>query len=176
MCLNHLRNRTCITYTCVLHNHNVPNDNPFTCFSAVKGGPSEKLSYLHKIRDWRLAEPFDSTHRMKDVCDLLPDSLEGLELEKTGYHRRCYQDFTMSLHRLKNPSTDGTTEPSTSQRHHSPRKKIAAGADHVKFPPDECMFCEKNEIKANGKMQRPTNSFAAWKGKEPGWKKIESMG
>ena len=36
-------------------------------------------------------------------------------------------------------------------------------------------FVNKNEIKVSGKTQRPTKTFAAWRGKESGWAKIEHM-
>ena len=165
----------CPSRTCVLHMHKVPDDNPFTSFSSVKCVPSEKLSYLLEIRDRRRAEPTDSSHHMKDVCDLLPESLDGLDLERTGYHRCCYQNFAAHLDRLKRSAADASSVASTSQRHHSPRKKKSTDVDHVKFPSHECIFCEKNEIKIKGKTQRPTRSFTAWKKKESGWKKIEPM-
>ena len=108
---------------------------------------------------------------MKNVCDMLPETLDGLDLDTTGYHRRCYQEFTTHLDRLQIASANA----STSEKHHSPHKKISVGASPVTFPTDECTFCEKNDIKVNGKTQRPTRSFVAWKRKESGWKKIESM-
>ena len=159
---------------CVMHNPNVPSDSQFTSFSSVRCEPTEKLLHLHEIRDRRLAEPIESPFRMKDVCDMLPASLDDLDLERTGYHRRCYQGFTMHLDRLKNKSSDSSGAPSTSQRHHSPRKQKSAD-DKVKFPPGECLFCEKNEIKVDGKTQRPTRSFAAWKKETSEWKKNEPM-
>ena len=107
---------------------------------------------------------------MKDICDQLPETLEGVDLDNTGYHRRCYQSFAANVDRLKPAAT-----PSSSMRYHSPRKSIA-GTESVKFSHNECIFCEKKEIKAPGnKTQRPTNSFTSWKNKESGWVKIESM-
>ena len=38
---------------------------------------------------------------MKEVCDLIPDSVDGLDLELTGWHRKFYQSFTKNLDCLK---------------------------------------------------------------------------
>ena len=108
---------------------------------------------------------------MKNVCDILPETLDGQDLYTNGYHRRCYQEFTTHLDRLQIASANA----STSKKHHSPCKKISTGASFVTFPTDECIFCEKNEIKVNRKTQRPTQSFVAFKRKESGGKKIDSM-
>lgn len=154
-----------LTFTCVLHNSKGPHADPFTCFSSVKWEPSsEKLSNFLQIRKRRLVKPTDFVNHLKDACYLLQETLDGLDLETTGCHKRCYQDFTTHLYRLQNPSADA----SASQKSHSPHKKTSADAARVKFPPDECIFCEKNEIKVYGKTQRPTHSFVAWKLKESG--------
>ena len=63
--------------------------------------PQKKLESLHKIRDVRFLEDVESTKRMQDVCDLIPQSVEGLDTAKTGWHRRCHQRFTKNLDRLK---------------------------------------------------------------------------
>ena len=101
---------------------------------------------------------------MKNLHDMLPETLDGLDLETTGYHRRCYQEFTAHLDRL---------QVAPRKMHHSPRKNKSAAASPVKFPTDECIFCEKKEIRINRKTQRPTHNFRMKK--ESGWKKIESM-
>ena len=62
---------------------------------------------------------------MKEACDMLPESLDDLDLERTGYHRHFYQAFTMNLSQLISPSDNTSADPSTSLRHHSPRRKSA---------------------------------------------------
>ena len=42
---------------------------------------------LHQIRDNGLAEPNDSPHRMENIWTLIPETLEGVDLESVGYHR-----------------------------------------------------------------------------------------
>ena len=49
-----------------------------------KDTPQKKLESLHKIRDVRLLEDVESTKRKKDVCDLIPESVGGLDTAKTG--------------------------------------------------------------------------------------------
>ena len=158
---------------CVIHCLGIPSNSKFTSFSNVKSDPSEKLSYLQSIQNRRLSEPHDSQHRMKDMCDIIPESLEGLDLEITGYHRDCYKRFTQHLLRLKQPSTP-THLQATPSKYHSPRKHVSAAAVK-KFVSDECIFCDRNAIKVNGTTQKPSQTFAAWKNRESGWQKIEKM-
>ena len=88
----------CPSFTCVLHNTKVPETDNLICFSSVKCDPSKKLSKLLQIRERREAESVNSPQRMKNVCDMLPETLDGLDLETTGYHRRCYQERGTTLH------------------------------------------------------------------------------
>ena len=108
----------------MLHNTKVPETDTFICFSSVKCDPAEKLSKLLQTRERRLAESINSPHRMKNVCDLLPETLDGLDLDTTGYQRRCYQEFTTHLDQLQIASANAAT----SKKHHSPRKEIFADA------------------------------------------------
>ena len=85
---------------CILHVSGIQHLN-FTPLSKVKGSATEKLAQLHSIRDRRLREPHDSSYRMEDVCNQIPESLAGVDLEAIGYHRGCYQSFTKNLDRLK---------------------------------------------------------------------------
>ncbi len=66
----------------------------FTSLSNVKGSATEKLSYLHDIRHGRLMEPRYSPNRMEDICNLIPDTLAGVNLEVIGYHGGFYQKLT----------------------------------------------------------------------------------
>ena len=103
------------SFICVLHNTKVPKTDTFLCFSSVKCDPAEKLSKLLQIRESRLAESTNSPHHIKNVCDMLPENLDGLDLDTTGYHKRCYQKFTTHLDRLQIASANA----STSKKHHS---------------------------------------------------------
>ena len=60
-----------------------------------------------------------SPYHITAVCDLIPESLDGADLETIGYHRQCYQRFAVTLSLLKD-----ATRTSTSQKHHSPPKAV----------------------------------------------------
>ena len=102
---------------------------------------------------------------MESVCAQVPTILPG-DLESVGYHRKCYMSFTKNLHRLRD---DTEPEPSTSQRHHSPRKP--GGSAGYVFPP-ECIFCETVEIKDEKDEVHLTNLETT----HPGAKDLLSMG
>ena len=150
----------------ILHASGIPDCGPFTPFSKVRGPPERKLEQLHEIRNKRLDESAGSPYRMTAVCDLIPESLDGADLETIGYHRQCYQRFTANLSLLKD-----ATRASTLQKHHSPRKAVDKSSQL--FPP-ECMFCGRLEAKLTRKTERPIK-FIYWKHKEPAWKMIESQ-
>ena len=73
----------------------------FTPISNVKGFSTEKLSQLHNIRQRRLLEPRESRYRMEDVCDQIPETLAGADLEAVGRHWSRYQKFTKNQDRLR---------------------------------------------------------------------------
>ena len=153
---------------CILHVSGIQHLD-FTPLSKVKGSATEKLAQLHSIRDRRLREPHDSSYRMEDVCNQIPESLAGVDLEAIGYHRGCYQSFTKNLDRLK--CSVATNWASTSR---SPRKPQSSSKQL--FPP-ECVFCGKFELKVYGKTERCVK-FPVFKDKdgtlkEPTWKQIE---
>ena len=52
----------------------------FIPLSKVQGSETEKLAQLHSIRDRWLMEPHDSSYRMEDVCNHIPESLAGVDL------------------------------------------------------------------------------------------------
>ncbi len=142
----------------------------FTRLSDVKGSATNKLAQLHSIRDRRLIEPHDSPYRMEDVCNSIPESLAGADLEAIGYHRGCYQNFTKNQDRLK--CSVKYHEASTSR---SLRKTPSSSAIQM-FPP-ECIFCGRLELKVSGKTERCTK-FPVFKEKdgalkEPTWKQIK---
>ena len=129
---------------CILHVSGIQHGD-FTPLNNVKGSATEKLSYLHDIRHRRLMEPRDSPHRMEDICNQIPDTLAGVNLEVIGYHRGCYQKFTKNQDRLKCSTTP--SESATTTR--SPRKASSLSAMRLFSP--ECIFCEKLEVKIHGK-------------------------
>ena len=101
---------------------------------------ANKLAKLKDVRDRRLAQPAGSVHRMTDTCKLIPETLG----EKHGFHRVCYQRFTMNLDRLKAPYV--TEEPSSS------RLSRRTSGDQVLFTPD-CIFCNsegRKKVKSQG--------------------------
>lgn len=73
--------------TCILHTSTIPDNDPFTLFTSVRGSPTERLQRLQEIRDKRLSQPHDSSNRMQSVCDQIPASLP-VDLDKVGYHRK----------------------------------------------------------------------------------------
>ena len=157
------------TPVCIIHSPSVKSPGPFTPFRNVQSPPTEKLADLLHVRDRRLAEPLDSPYRLEAECRQLPQSLDQVDLETTGYHRQCYARFTKNLNRLRQPSDEACASTSTApSKHHSPRKRTSDG--EVLFPP-ECIFCEKVEIKTHGTTESP-KEFPHWKHKDSGWSKI----
>ena len=64
---------------CILHVKPKDHGN-FNAFRDVKVDAAEKFSSLHQIRDMRSAEPNDSPHRVEDICTLIPETLEDVDL------------------------------------------------------------------------------------------------
>lgn len=107
---------------------------------------------------------------MEDVCNHIPESLAGADLEIIGYHRGCYQNFTKNQKRLKCSVTSNEASISC-----SPRKPPSSSARQL-FSPD-CIFCGRLEVKVSGKTERCIK-FPVFKDKdgvlkEPTWKQIE---
>ncbi len=127
----------CVRRTCVIHFPQVAENDNFVPFSSINSEPSTKLSYLLDISKRRLSQPADSPYRMTIQCNLLPESLNDLDVETVGYHRTCYQTFTKNLDRLQEQTAEASC---SSQKCFSPRK---ASSTHVLFSPNECLFCEK---------------------------------
>ena len=125
----------------------------------------EKLAKLHSIREKRLIQPNDSATRMEVVCNNIPESLTGLDLDVTGYHRGCYQKFTKNLDRLKCGLPDDQLSTPRSPR------KLPSISTRTHFPP-ACIFCDKVEKKVSWKTERCIK-FSFVKGKVPAWKQVE---
>ena len=112
--------------------------------------PKKKLHQLQDIRDKRNTETDNSPHRMKKICDKIPEVLTGLNLETTGYHRKCYQKFTKNLDRFDIVS-DTNVEQMKYQISRSPRRPQLSPTNAF---PLECIFCENLELKLNRKTER----------------------
>ena len=94
---------------------------------------------------------------MNDICNLLPVNIGGLYLERTGYYRGYNQSLTMHLKLLKSiPSPQRQKSEET----------------FVKFASDNCVICERIELKFDGKSMKTTRSFSTWKRKLAGRVKI----
>ena len=77
-------------------------------FGNIKAAASEKSKYRPETHDKRLQQPYDSSHRMEDVCLQILESISEDNVKTIGYHLQCLQNFTEHLDRLKfsqpNPS------------------------------------------------------------------------
>ena len=74
--------------SCILHVSNFPEYSIFTPFSKVQGDADYRLAKLQIIRNRRLCEPLISNYRMKEVCNQIPEDLDDVDVEKTGYQRQ----------------------------------------------------------------------------------------
>ena len=107
---------------------------PFQPLSETRD-PEACLRKLKDIRTRRMSQPANSAYRMETSCARIPHELD--KNFEYGYHRECYQRFTMNLHRLS-PSVD--PQPSTS------KPKRRPSSDQVLFAPD-CIFCNSEKRK-----------------------------
>lgn len=161
------RKRVRSSPTCILHITSITEHGSFTPLIKIKGKATEKLQQLHEIRNQRLRQPLESPNRMQAVCDLIPQTLPD-DLESVGYHRQCYQRFTSNLDRL----VVEDLEPSTSQPQRTTRQMSSAGHSGPIFS-QECIFCERVEIKGSDRRTERAESFSSWKNKENAWEQIE---
>ena len=120
------------------------------------------------------------------MCDLIPETCDGLDTKKTGWHRKCYQQFTKNLDRLKPAVMSPVASPvsslepcsSSAVSPRSPRKRVAKSVSKeltFLLPPDQCLFCDKKTIKKRAKNELPTKTFTDWSHKSSGWQNIEKM-
>ena len=120
----------------------------------------ERFQKIIKIRDLRLSQPTDSTHRMESVCRLIPTEIG----EGHGYHRDCYNHFTKNVERLK--STDSSKSKEIFRK---VQRKMSV--DKVALFAKDCIFCNKEGNisirKAGVKTTEITQKFAS-----DGWKTI----
>ena len=93
-------------------------------------------------------EPRDSSYRMEDVYNQIPETLTGADLEAVGYPRGYYQKFTKNQDRLRGSVTPSEIISKTRSLCNS----SSSSASRL-FPP-ECILCEKLELKLCWKTER----------------------
>jgi len=113
---------------CILH-MDASNMSSFVYLSEVEDLEGRFRSIIN-IRDQRLSQPLSSPNRMETICEKIPEDFG----EYDGYHRDCYQNFTMNLNRLKLAAQSSNLERRSSQQ----KKSI----DNILFEPD-CIFCQQ---------------------------------
>ena len=167
---------------CIIHSQKLSQYGNFTSFDDGKDTHRTKLETLHKIRGRRLQEDASLSNRMQDVCHLIPETVDRLDIPTD----RCYQRYTENLDRLRpavmSPlaSPVSSLEPCSSSAvpPRSPRKRVAKSVSEestVLLPPDQCLFCDKKTIKKCGKKKLPTKTLTDWSHKSSGWQNIEKM-
>ena len=83
---------------CIIHSQKLQSQyGNFTSFDDGKDTPRTKLETLHKIRGRRLQEDASWSNIMQDVCHLIPETVDRLDLPTD----RCYQRYTENLDRLR---------------------------------------------------------------------------
>jgi hypothetical protein len=146
---------------CIVH---VPGIKPgsFIAFADLDN-PAERLATIHNVRDRRMAEPPQSSKRMADVCQHIPEDVDMTQ----GYHRVCYQRFTMNLDRLT--ATCPTEAASTSHK----RPKRQQVLKQIIFDPD-CIFCNVAERihvrEGSSRTTQGTNNF-----ERDGWQRVVDL-
>ena len=115
-------------------------------------------------------------------ANLIPESPEGLEIAKNGWHRGCYQRYSKTWDRLK-PAVESShpTSPepclarasSYSPQKYAP-KRLFENSPFL-FPPEKCLFCGKKTIKKQGKKDHLSKTFLHWSHKSSDWENVEKM-
>ena len=113
---------------CIIH-VKISNFSDFVCLSDLEN-PQKRFQKICKIRDKRLKEPLGSSRRIQDVCEQIPPEFG----DNNGYHRSCYQRFTMNIIRLKI-----TSKPRKKQKERMPRRGSIEGKNKTLFQPN-CIF------------------------------------
>lgn len=137
--------------TCILHVAGIEDPGAFTALRSGRISPTEKLARLHAVREKRLKEKADCPKRMAHVCAKIPDSLDGLDLEQTGYHRLCYQRFTNHLTNVGNAQSNCSKN----------QRVVRTPSTKVLFPA-ECIICEKVTIRVKDTTQK-CKTFSVFK-------------
>jgi len=116
------------TAVCIIHRTDSNLEN--FIYLHELDNPEDRFGYICDVRNRRLEQPIGSANRMQTVCDQVPSKFDG----NHGYHKDCYQRFTMNLNRLK---TAAQTVSS-----HERRKSTRSPSETVLFEPN-CIFCGK---------------------------------
>ena len=93
--------------------------------------PQERFRRIQNVKERRMAQAPNSVYRMKDICGMIPETLEHFH----GYHFECYKRFTGNLNRLVDQAVTGE-EPTQTSR---PKRNLS---DKAIFSPD-CIFCNQ---------------------------------
>ena len=94
----------------------------------------------------------DVTHRLPEISGNIPESFDSMV---HGYHRRCYQLFTLLPKADKRKISLSVVDdqvPSTSKRGR-PSFTASSATCYALFPSDKCLFCDKQYIQVNRKKQ-----------------------
>jgi hypothetical protein len=118
---------------CIIHSAKSKNGNLV----------SYSVDCFEKLLDIKRRRLESTAEWMADVCVQIPSTFsEGL-----GYHRNCYQKFTMNLSRLPAPPPSIAGSSDFESRH-----RRSLDPDKIIFRPD-CIFCEKEgrkKVKVKG--------------------------
>ena len=92
----------------------------------------------------------DENTRLSDITENFP---EKLNKSVYGYHRWCYQNFR-NIARLKRNIADPQT-PDSSEASSSKRRRLIeySKSSAVLSPADECLFCNKQNLKVKGEKE-----------------------
>ena len=95
----------------------------------------------------------DPKYRLEDISKHLPQSLDA---SVHGSHRRCNQLYTHVSRLSKKRSSDvACTSPSDAQPSTSKLRRTSSSlsVSSPLFPPDKCLFCNKQYVKFKGTRQ-----------------------
>ena len=161
---------------CILHDQLTANNGNFVSFISCMSDADEKLRQLHEICDLRMNQPVNSCYPIKNICEQVPLTLDGLCLEKTGYHKACYAKFTGNLTRLRKnappPMTKNLSRKTSILRESTNQVRNDEHLSTFLFPA-ECIFCNKVCLKIK-ETNESLIKFASWKIRDPPWKNMES--
>ena len=125
---------------CIIHFHDCSHESPFVYMNAGEKS-NERFQKLRKIAEDRQRQPASSVYRLTEICRQIPENYT----EEHGYHRECYQRFTIHLDRLEN--TKENEDPMASSTKGISRRDRTQKKDRVIFNAD-CIFCRKEGPKA----------------------------
>lgn len=117
---------------CIIHYKDI-KWTKFTKLSDLRDA-DERFQSICEVRDIRETQPADSVNRQQHICDQIPVQYDGSQ----GYHRECYQRFTMNIKRMKPTAGASNYQPKKRTR----RSSSADGKDKILFKQD-CIFCGK---------------------------------